>query len=157
MAYGGPAALAFGLLLLIAVLAAMWALANWQWNTNKQFKISMARGKRVEALHLWSKITEADKFRAKDVFFETKYGGKRLVVLRDGTIESYGSHKIETLDGGGEEGDDEKEAENAGVVSNFELEKGEGGNGEEQEQEKDEVNDMDETDETEVSTSIDKV
>ena len=152
MAFGGPAGVAFGLLFLIAVLVAMWALANWQWNTNKQFKISMARGKRVEALHLWSKITEADKFRAKDVFFETKYGGKRLVVLRDGTIESYGSHKIETLDGGGEEGEGEKQAEDAG---NIELENGEGGNGEEQE--KDEANDMDETDETEVSTSIDKV
>ena len=79
----------------IVVLVVMWALVNWQWNTNKQYKISMARGKRVEALCLWRKIT---KPRGKDVFFETKYGRKRLVVLHNGNIKSYRSHKIETLD-----------------------------------------------------------
>ena len=173
MALGGPVGVAFGLLVAIPVLGAMWALANWQWNTNKQYKISMARGKRLDALDLWSKITEADKFRAKDVFFETWYGGKRLVVLRDGTIESYGSHKIETL----EEGEDENEGGNIeshgshkietlekgeGENGSYEsdkietLEKGEGENGEEHEQSKeiDKADNMDEMDDTEVSTSI---
>ena len=84
---GGPAGLSFGMLLILADIAAIWFLCNWQWNTNKQQAISLARGKRVQAQQLWKNIPRSQTFRAKDVFFQTSYGGKKLLVLRDGTIE----------------------------------------------------------------------
>jgi hypothetical protein len=89
---GGNGILAFGVIFFLFGLVAVFLFGNWKWNSDKQFAYSTVRWKRMQALELWKKIDPICAFRAKDLFFETRYGGKTLKVLRDGTIEVHGVH-----------------------------------------------------------------
>lgn len=89
----GPGGTTVGVLIILSVNVTLCAIGNWRWNRDKQYTYSLARGKREEARALWANIDETQRFRAKDVFFRTSYGGKELLVLRDGTIECHGTHR----------------------------------------------------------------
>ena len=99
-ALGGLQLLVFGPLVAI--------LPNWMWNASKQTAISNARFKSLEASQLWAKVDPIFHYQAKDLYFETSYGGKTLKVLRDGTIEMHGAHTDEEdeEDEGGDEEDE---------------------------------------------------
>jgi len=88
--------LSFGIIFLIGGLVGDFALGTWLWNMNKQDAYSLALGKRIEAEKLWASVDPAQRFLAKDTFYQTQYGGKTLRVLRDGTIEVEGGHKDNT-------------------------------------------------------------
>jgi hypothetical protein len=89
---GGNVILGFGVIFFLFGLVAVFLFGNWKWNSDKQFAYRIVRWKRMQALELWKKIDPICAFRAKDLFFETRYGGKTLKVLRDGTIEVHGVH-----------------------------------------------------------------
>lgn len=84
--------LSAGLPMLFIGAIATFVLGNWKWNADKQMAYQLARGKSVQAIELWTEIDEMFYYQAKDTFFETRYGGKTLRVLRDGTIEIQGCH-----------------------------------------------------------------
>jgi hypothetical protein len=78
------------------------ALLIWRWNALKQDAYSLARGKSIQAKELWKTVDPMFHYQAKDTFCETRYGGKTLRVLRDGTIEMIGLHNaFESAFGGG--------------------------------------------------------
>lgn len=74
---------------------------NWKWNADKQLAYQLARGKSVQARELWVAVDEMFHYQAKDTFFETRYGGKTLQVLRDGSVEVHGNHDddVDTISG----------------------------------------------------------
>lgn len=72
---------------------------NWKWNADKQLAYQIARGKSVQAKEMWMVVDEMFHYQAKDTFFETRYGGKTLRVLRDGSIEVQGCHDDLNVDG----------------------------------------------------------
>ncbi|CAB9531392.1 expressed unknown protein [Seminavis robusta] len=75
-----------------------FTIKNWLWNANKQVAISQARFKSNEAEQMWINVDPAFHYQAKDLYFETSYGGKTLKVLRDGTIEEHGAHNDVAVD-----------------------------------------------------------
>ena len=81
-----------GLILLLFGAPAFFLFLNWKFNADKQMAYRIARGKSVTAIELWSTVDDLFQYQAKDTFFETRYGGKTLRVLRDGTIEVAGCH-----------------------------------------------------------------
>jgi len=93
--------IAVGVILFIATGPFLCILPNWMWNARKQEAHSHARFKSIEAESLWTTVGPQFRYQAKDLYFETGYGGKRLKVLRDGTIEVHGSHN-DIGEGGGE-------------------------------------------------------
>jgi hypothetical protein len=90
--------IAAGVIVLIIGALAFFIFLNWKFNADKQMAYRIARGKSITAMQLWSTVDDLFQYQAKDTFYETKYGGKTLRVLRDGTIEIMGSH--ENLDVG---------------------------------------------------------
>eukprot|EP00179_Madagascaria_erythrocladioides_P011411 CAMPEP_0198365364 /NCGR_PEP_ID=MMETSP1450-20131203/154137_1 /TAXON_ID=753684 ORGANISM="Madagascaria erythrocladiodes, Strain CCMP3234" /NCGR_SAMPLE_ID=MMETSP1450 /ASSEMBLY_ACC=CAM_ASM_001115 /LENGTH=182 /DNA_ID=CAMNT_0044072815 /DNA_START=79 /DNA_END=627 /DNA_ORIENTATION=+ len=89
---GSWAGIVLGLIFILGGIVMFWIFGNWKWNADKQSAIMVARGKRVQALDLWQQCEPMFSYQAKDTFFSTRYGGKTLVVLRDGTIEVHGGH-----------------------------------------------------------------
>lgn len=93
LSFNGGGLIAGGMVLLLVGFGGLFATLNWRWNAQKQEAYKLARGKRVEALALWKTVDPQSSHLAKDTFFQANYGGKALVVLRDGTIEVHGSHE----------------------------------------------------------------
>jgi membrane-bound ClpP family serine protease len=89
---GGTGATISGVIMIIIGVIALFVLGNWKFNADKQMAYQIARGKSVQAMEMWVMVDEMFQYQAKDTFFETKYGGKTLRVLRDGTIEIQGCH-----------------------------------------------------------------
>jgi hypothetical protein len=82
-----------GISVLVIGALAFFIFLNWKFNADKQMAYRIARGKSIAAMELWSTVDDMFHYQAKDTFYETKYGGKTLRVLRDGTIEIMGSHE----------------------------------------------------------------
>jgi hypothetical protein len=104
---GSGAMIGLGLLMTIVGCPALCGVFNWIWNAQKQQAYGYARFKSIEAEALWKNVDPQFYYQAKDVFFTTRYGGKTLTVLRDGTIEVHGVHNaVSGGDGSGDGGDD---------------------------------------------------
>lgn len=92
-AFGNVGLLIAGIIFFIGGIIMTFIFGVWKWNADKQGAYKIARGKRVEAMALWKDIDPQFHYQAKDKFYETRYGGKVLRVLRDGTIEIEGTHR----------------------------------------------------------------
>jgi hypothetical protein len=87
-----PSAKVVGIILIFVGFIGIPITINWKWNANKQLAYKLARGKSREQVKLWAQADATFAFMAKDPIFETRYGGKLMTVLRDGTIEVQGQH-----------------------------------------------------------------
>uniref|UniRef100_A0A7R9W4G8 Uncharacterized protein n=1 Tax=Pseudictyota dubia TaxID=2749911 RepID=A0A7R9W4G8_9STRA len=118
LSFGKTGVLVAGIIFFIGGIAMTFIFGIWKWNADKQAAYKVARGKRLEAMALWKQVDPQFHYLSKDRFYEARYGGKVLRVLRDGTIEVEGTHRDA---GGGEDpmGDAMKASSNASeMVSN---------------------------------------
>lgn len=88
-----PSQFIVGIVLFILGFVMTPVMLNWKYNADRFMAIKIARGKSVQAMELWERVDDMFLYQAKDTFFQTRYGGKTLRVLRDGTIEIEGTHR----------------------------------------------------------------